>query len=310
MSENGGETGYRGRIFDIKRFAVHDGPGIRTTVFLKGCSLRCRWCHNPESQSAERELMFRCDRCVRCGRCAAVCTHGAVTLVDGRPVTDRERCTGCGDCVATCPARARSVVGVSMTVAEALAEIEKDTLFYDQSSGGVTLSGGEPLDQPGFARALLRDCRALRIHTALDTSGYAKTDALVAVAEHVDLFLYDIKLIDNARHLAETGVSNRLILENLRVLDRRGERIWLRLPLVPGINDDAEALAELKEFVATLRSVEALQILPYHRTGEAKLEGLGRDGAIHPASVPSLEAIDRIVKDLHRAIHRPVTIGG
>jgi len=299
-----------GLVFDIKRYAIHDGPGIRTTAFLKGCPLSCLWCHNPESQHADLELSFHSDRCTGCGACVSACPEAAIRVHDGLALTERERCTVCGACISVCPNDARSVIGVRWTVRALVDELAKDTLFFEQSGGGVTCSGGEPLSQSGFCAAVLRGCQARGIHTAVDTCGHGEEAALRDVADGTDLFLYDVKLIDDRRHREVTGVSNGLLLENLRRLNRWGARIWIRVPLVPGINDDEMNLVHVAELVRTLSSVEALQVLPYHRGGETKQQGLGREAwdAVDMQEVP--DAVDRTIRLLSERLDIPVTKGG
>jgi pyruvate formate lyase activating enzyme len=300
----------QGVLFDVKRYAIHDGPGVRTTAFFKGCPLSCDWCHNPESQSPEAELLLRPNRCVGCGECVSICPEKAVRMDGALSRTDRERCSVCGACVSTCPADARSIVGAIWT-ADALAdELVKDALFFDQSGGGVTCSGGEPLLQSSFCAALLHLCHQRGIQTAVDTCGHADEPALRRVADEADLFLYDLKLMDDERHRLATGASNAKVLRNAERLDRWGKRIWIRVPLIPGINDDDENLNELAAFVRTLSAVEALQVLPYHRGGEEKWKGLGKEKRlpIEPDRVP--EAVDRAVRLLSERIDVPVTRGG
>ena len=301
-----------GVLFDVKRFAIHDGPGIRTTAFLKGCPLACTWCHNPESQRPDPELLERPDRCTGCGACVAACPERAIRIERGHATTDRDRCTACGACVPVCPAEARSIVGVMWTAEALISELAEDGLFFEQSGGGITCSGGEPLHQPAFCAAVLRGCRERGIHTAVDTCGVARESALLSVAEETDLFLYDLKLMDDARHRRATGASNAAVLSNLERLDRWGKRVWIRIPLIPGVNDDEENLAELVGFVHKLRRVEAVQVLPYHRGGEAKWAGLGRGTVAHTGIEPerSADAADRAVRFLSDRLLVPVTKGG
>lgn len=276
-----------GTLFDIRRYAIHDGPGIRTTVFFKGCPLRCAWCHNPESQSPRVELMLRPNRCIACGACAAACPNAAITRVDGRWVTDRARCTLCGRCAEACYADARQIVGRGYSFAETMAMIERDRDFYVQSGGGVTFSGGEPLAQPEFLLELLRACKAAGLHTALDTCGAAPWEQFERLLPCVDLFLYDLKLMDAARHRQYTGVSNQQILSNLQRLAATGKPLWLRMPFVPGVNDDEDNLAAAAAFVAALPGRPPLHLLPYHNSAGAKYAGLDLPYRLPDVASPS-----------------------
>jgi pyruvate formate lyase activating enzyme len=283
-----------GIVFDIKQFSIHDGPGIRTTVFLKGCPLRCAWCHNPESQAAAPELIFRPGRCLRCGVCVTACPRGAISWDGAAMVTDGQACARCGSCADTCYAQARELAGRQMTVTQVMTEIERDVAFYDESGGGVTFSGGEPLAQPRFLRELLRACRAREIHSAVDTCGYVAWEVLADLREYVDLFLYDLKLMDDAGHRAFTGVSNGLILRNLEALAHHRHAIILRVPVIPGINDDAENLRRVGAFAAALPSVERLDLLPYHRTGIEKYERVHMVYGLPDVRPPSEERLAEI----------------
>jgi pyruvate formate lyase activating enzyme len=298
-----------GIVFDIKKFSLHDGPGIRTTVFLKGCGLRCRWCHNPESQHPGPELMLRPELCVQCGACLGTCPQGAIAWDGECYVTDRTLCTGCGECTAACYAEARELVGREMTVDQVLADIMRDAAFYDESGGGVTFSGGEPLLQGDFLLALLRACKAQGLHTALDTCGYAPTGTLNAVREHVDLFLYDLKLMDDARHRQVTGVSNALILDHLRLLAENGHRIILRVPIVPHVNDDDDNIRQIAALAHDLPSIERIDILAYHRIGNNKYERLDRPNPMPETAPPSADRLSGIVRAFESAGLR-VKLGG
>jgi pyruvate formate lyase activating enzyme len=284
----------KGTVFDVKKFSIHDGPGIRTTVFFKGCPMDCWWCHNPESQAPGPEMMFRARRCIRCGACASACAQGAISIEGDVVSTDGEICGLCGACVETCYAQAREMVGQEMTAVQVMAEIEQDVVFYDESGGGVTFSGGEPLSQRDFLLALLRACKKKEIHTALDTCGLATWEALESVHAHVDLFLYDLKLVDDARHREFTGVSNELILRNLRALSEHGHAIILRVPIVPGVNDDDEDVRQIGVLAAALPHLEQVEILPYHHIHVDKYERLNKVYRLPETRPPSPERMAEI----------------
>jgi len=265
-----------GAVFNIQRYSIHDGPGIRTTVFLKGCSLRCFWCQNPESQAIRPELFFDKSKCTRCGRCVEVCPTGASSLSDKTSVIDRSICIGCGKCVEVCPNEARRLVGKYMTVDEVMQEVLKDRRFYENSGGGVTLSGGEPTTQLNFAVALLQRCKQQGLHTTLDTCGYAPWSTMEKLLKYTDLVLYDIKHMDPVKHRQGTGESNRIILENARRIAKRWP-MRVRVPLIPGFNDSVDDVRAIARFVRTeLGSVE-IDLLPYNKFGEAKFERLDKE---------------------------------
>jgi pyruvate formate lyase activating enzyme len=281
-----------GLIFNIMRYALHDGPGIRTTVFFKGCPLSCWWCHNPESQSVHPELLYFPDRCLRCGTCAALCPQHAVSEEGGRMATS-DQCQVCGTCEDLCPADARELAGTRMSVDEVMAAIEKDVIFYDESGGGVTFSGGEPLLQSEFLEALLAGCRERGIHTVVDTCGLAQTEVLLRVAQRVDLFLFDLKLLDAARHQRYAGVDNALILENLETLARHGYEVIVRWPVIPGINDGSDDVADVLAFLARI-GLRRVDLLPYHRIGIDKYHRLKREyrlGALEPPGAARMEEL-------------------
>ena len=265
-----------GVIFNIQRFCVQDGPGIRTTVFLKGCPLRCAWCHNPESHRKAPEMLFDAEKCILCGACAAAC--GRHVIADGKHLFDREGCVGCGRCAQSCFTDALERCGRVASVQEVLDVVARDRDFY-RDGGGMTLSGGEPMLQPEFALALVRGAKDRGLHVCMETCGECAAEALRAVAEYVDLFLYDVKVLDEDLHRRYTGVSNRRILENLAMLDRMGKATVLRCPILPGINlDDAhfEAVAALAE---RMEHVQEIQFEPYHPLGVQKSMRLGREAA-------------------------------
>lgn len=265
-----------GYIFNIQRFSIHDGPGIRTTVFFKGCPLRCWWCHNPEGQTLERELLVFNNRCIGCGTCAKVCERGAITIKEGKVLIDREKCDLCGKCVENCSTRGLEFAGKLVTDEWLLKELKKDIIFFDQSGGGVTISGGEPLMQFEFLLSLVKMLKEEGIHVTVDTSGYGEWDKLKQLANNVDLFLYDIKLIDNEKHKKYMGVSNEIILKNMQKLVNEKTNIAPRIPLIPGVNDDIEDIKQFAKFLGGL-GFRTVNILPYHDFGREKYIRAGKE---------------------------------
>jgi pyruvate formate lyase activating enzyme len=297
-----------GLILNIQRYSIHDGPGIRTTVFFKGCPLHCWWCHNPESQSSTPQVRVASQRCIRCGDCLEVCP--AETTETPEPgQLPLSACLLCGACVAVCPTKACQIVGQTMTVDEVMAEIQQDRVFYDDSGGGVTFSGGEPLQQVSFLRALLQACRAEEIHTAVDTCGFAPREDLLTVASLTDLFLYDLKTMDEASHREGTGVSNKRILNNLKALGKVHDNIWIRVPIIPGWNDSDDQLENAARFAASVAGVKQVNLLPYHPLGCHKEDrdpsGDGR-GQVEP---PRSERMNRAAEKF-RAAGLTTRIGG
>jgi pyruvate formate lyase activating enzyme len=280
-----------GAIFDIQRFSVHDGPGIRTLVFFKGCPLACLWCSNPESQRFDAELLFDPGRCVACGGCAEVCPHRAVWRDADRVQYDREHCVACGRCVEVCYAEARTMAGKQVTVAEVVAEVCKDLPFFTHSGGGVTLGGGEPLAQAEFAREILRECRARGIHTAIETCGYVPWPAIEAILAWTDLFLFDLKHLDALTHRSHTGGDVSGILSNLRHLAASGACVTVRVPVIPDFNDTPEDIRAIADHVARL-GIRELHLLPYHRLGQNKYRLLGRAYGYVADRRVSLEQMD------------------
>ena len=268
-------AGVTGLIFEVERFAIHDGPGIRTTVFLKGCPLRCAWCHNPEGVDRQPEVSFQADKCLGCGYCFRACPQQAHRMVEEAHELDRQACQRCGSCSDECWAGALEYVGRQVSVAEVMAEVLRDRPFYDTSGGGLTLSGGEPMSQPEFTLALLRAAKAEGIHCCVETCGLAPDGAFEQVWPHVDLFLFDVKETDELRHRAATGVSNATILANLKMLHDRGARLRLRLPLIPGLNDHEDHFTGIAALVETLARLEGVEVMPYHPLGRDKYERLG-----------------------------------
>jgi len=281
-----------GVIFHIMRYSLHDGPGIRTAVFFKGCPLSCWWCHNPESQNSDPDVLYTLDRCRLCGDCLAACPHGAIERATAA-ITVNQLCQRCGVCVDACAAEARTVAGRRMTAGEVVAEAERDRVFFDESGGGITLTGGEPFSQPELLEAVLLGCRERRIHTAIETCGAAPRDEFLRIAGLADLVMFDLKAMDPERHREYTGAPNRNILENLEAL--AAERpVIVRIPVVPGVNDGPGEVAAMCEFLSRLK-VERVDLLPYHRAGTEKYRRLGREYRMEgtlPPGRPAVEAIE------------------
>jgi pyruvate formate lyase activating enzyme len=298
-----------GVIFDLKKYAIHDGPGIRTTVFFKGCPLACQWCHNPEGLTAAIQRIYRVERCIGCGQCIQLCPQKALQRTAEGVIVDSAKCDLCRICADQCPSEAVAFVGRKVSAADIAGLIEKDVAFYDQSEGGVTFSGGEPLMQPGFLLELLDVCGDLDLHRTVDTTGYADPELLMKVAQKTDLFLYDLKIMDAEKHRTYTGVSNERILANLKRLAQSGARIQLRMPVILGINSDAENIAQTADFVHSLRGVEHISLLPFHDSARSKYRRLGMHWVSAQIPPPSAELLQRIAARLEK-FGLKVTIGG
>jgi pyruvate formate lyase activating enzyme len=311
-----------GRIYDIQGFSVQDGPGIRTTVFLKGCPLRCPWCHSPESQQFHAQLSWMSMRCVgieKCGKCLDACSKAAIspgkwiqhaaTQQDIQHIhINRSICDNCGDCAAVCYQKALVICGTDYTVEELLKRVQKDMPFYEHSGGGVTVSGGEPLSQPDFTLQLLKRLKESGIHTALDTSGYAPFEIIERVLPHTDLFLYDLKHMDSEKHRMVIGVSNELILENASRIAKAGGRMQIRIPVIPDFSDSEESIRDTGRFCRSLgNSVAVIQLLPYHNLGVIKYQRIDDSRVVLEAEPPADERI-RSLKKLLEDLGLPVTV--
>ena len=286
-----------GTVFDIQRFSLHDGPGIRTIVFLKGCPLSCKWCSNPESQNMMPVIMYKKNECLHCGRCINACSRKAISF-ENKTFIDRSICTGCGECANACPAGALVVKGKTMTVQQLIRELKKDATTYRRSGGGITLSGGEPLVQYEFAAELLRACKAQGWDTAIETTGAGITEAVEKVIPYVDTVLLDIKHLDTEKHKKFTGIGNEQILKNAARISQISSTV-VRVPVIPGFNYSEEEIRAITEFAKMLRGVRTIHLLPYHTFGENKYDLLGRDYAladIKPLKPEELEHLKTMVE--------------
>jgi pyruvate formate lyase activating enzyme len=286
-----------GLIFDVKRYAINDGPGIRVVIFFKGCNLHCAWCHNPESISGKVEKMYSPSKCIKCGTCVAVCPENAIGLSSDGITTDTELCTICGKCADVCPTKAIEMSGKAMPVSEIMDIIEKERVFFEQSGGGVTFSGGEPLVHSKFLIKLLDECGRRGIHTTIDTAGHVKTETILEVAGRTDLFLYDLKMMDPALHEQWTGVRNEMILCNLKALADSGAHIIIRIPLISGINDNEENIRQTAIFINGLAGEKKeVHLLPYHNIAQTKYMKLGKLNDFEIFTEPEREILDQIIK--------------
>lgn len=288
-----------GLIFDIQRFSIHDGPGIRTTVFMKGCSLNCKWCHNPESINRKKEIQTYFHKCIGCGKCFEICPVGAHTVVDGEHIYNRKTCMQCGKCTNSCYSGSLVMTGKEKTAEEILEEVEKDILFYRNSGGGVTLSGGEPLLQSGFAARVLKLCKDKGINTAVDTAGNVPYSAFEEVIPYTDLFLFDIKIMNPTEHKKYTGADNIRIFRNLIKLDKTGIPIRVRIPIITGVNDEKIDFETTAEFLSKFKNIESVGLLPYHNLGAGKLESLGIDVLKTAFATPSVEKMNGLYEILY-----------
>jgi pyruvate formate lyase activating enzyme len=311
-ADSGERTELTGLVSDFQRFSIHDGPGIRTIVFLKGCPLHCVWCSNPETVFARPEMMLIPHNCIGCGRCIKECPVDCIHMADGRvDDVERDRCLlpACGRCQQACYANAINISGRYLTVAEVLDVVERDREFYERTGGGVTFSGGEPFAQPHFLRELACAAKARKFHTAVETCGFVTWESIGPVLDCMDLVLHDIKHMNPESHVQGTGVPNGLILENLKRIDSAGKPVRARLPLVPGYNDSVDNIRATAAFLAGMANLQALDILPYHRMGEPKWGQLDRSYALHGVAPHTKEQLDILV-DIVREYGVEVTIGG
>ena len=274
----------KAKIFEIKRFAVHDGDGIRTTIFFKGCPLKCVWCHNPEGISAKAQLAYYENKCIGCGECVNTCPTGAPRITENLHTFDRESCVACGSCVENCLGGALTHYGKEVTLDELLPKLTEDKEFYDNSGGGVTLSGGECLVQADFCAVLLKELKVLGINTAVDTCGFVSRDAIDKVIPYTDTFLYDLKAFDEDVHIRCTGQSNKIILENLEYIDSTGKNIEIRIPYVPNFNDTQ--IPKIADFLAKLKNVSRVRVLPYHNYAGSKYNSLNMKNTL-PDTLPT-----------------------
>jgi len=283
----------KGIIFDIKRYAIHDGPGIRTTAFFKGCPLRCLWCCNPESYKMAPEIVYTENRCIHCGSCQMVCPNNAIKISKNKLEIIRENCKGCGICAIECPANALELSGKPYSVNELLAEVEKDSTFYQQSEGGITVSGGECTMQSEFLLSFLKKCKENYLHVTLDTCGFVEWNIFKEIIKHADLVLFDVKIINEEQHIKYTGKSNKLILENLNKLSKIGIPIIIRIPLIPGFNDSEKEMNAMADTVSKLKNIQEVNILPYHRLGESKHTRLGNEYKMKNTNPPTYACLEK-----------------
>jgi pyruvate formate lyase activating enzyme len=301
----------KGNIVRFERFAIHDGPGIRTVIFFKGCPLRCKWCSTPESQIISPEMVYYAAKCTHCGKCVSACPKAAIKLVEEKIITDKTLCDNCGKCIDVCPNDARQMMGEELTVAKVIEEVDKDAVFYWNSGGGVTLSGGEPTLQPKFALGILKACKERGIHTVMETCGYADWNVLDSLLKYLDWVYLDIKHILPSQHEKLTGKRNDLMLENCSKILKNYPRITLvaRIPVIPGYNDSEENILETARFVSRMQGITRLELLPYHRFGLHMYEALLKDYALADVITPTAERMHEL-EELAKTCGIQAQVGG
>lgn len=298
-----------GTIFNIQKFCINDGPGIRTTVFVKGCPLNCLWCHNPESKSTKVELFFDPRKCIGCGRCAVICGNGCHIISEGMHLYSRENCLSCGNCADGCVTEALEKVGYEISAEDALKEVMKDDIFYKNSGGGLTVSGGEPMAQFDFTYALLKAAKDKGLHTCMETCGFAPTERYEKIAPLVDIFLFDYKLTDSALHKKYTGVPNDKIRENLLRLDEMGASSVLRCPIIPTINDTKEHFQGIAAMANQLKHILEINIEPYHPLGSGKSDMLGKEYQLKDLTFPEEKTVESWISAIQEMTNVPVKKG-
>lgn len=292
-----------GLIFNIQKFCINDGPGIRTTVFFKGCPLRCKWCHNPESNRISHDLLFSADKCILCRKCEAVCEQG-VHIFEKKHILDRTVCVACKRCESICPVNALEIAGKGMSIQEILKTVLSDKEFFEDSGGGLTLSGGEPFLQYEFMLELLKKAKENSLHTCVETCGFTDREKLLEASQYVDIFLFDYKHSDSVLHKQYTGAENEKILNNLKLLNEKGCKIILRCPIIPDVNDTQEHFRAIGELADSLKNIIGIEIAPYHELGISKGERLGKK--INSFTVPEKEDVLRYIEEIKKYTYKSV----
>ncbi len=296
-------------IFNIQRYSTEDGPGIRTTVFFKGCPLRCLWCHNIESIKTHPQIVWSGIKCIGCGECLKACPEKAILKTKDGLKTDRAICKNCGLCAEACPSGARELLGYEISVDDLVKEVEKDKPFYENSNGGITASGGEPTLQHEFLIEFFKKCKEKGLHVALDTSGFTTWERLEKIIEHVDLILYDLKVLDEEKHEEYTGVSNKIILENLKKIDSSNKKIWIRIPVIPEFTANKTNIENIGKFIKDFKNISRVDLLPFHKLGISKYEKLDLEYTCKDFEPPSEEEMNEY-KEILKKYHSNVKAGG